>query len=369
MLQRKTCPCGGGCPRCLQARPLVVGPVNDPLEHEADRVAGQVMRMPDSRLSSVASAPQIGRECTACEEETAQTLQTKQAGVPEVADGKAPAIVHEVLHSPGQPLDVGTRSFMEGRFGHDFQHVRVHSDPRAAESAAAVGALAYTVGSDVIFGAGQYAPDSAQGRYLLAHELTHVVQQQSTPKEPRLQRFAASETSKIAPAFQDMLTQIKQLIDAATTNGQLDWEFLVEISGGFSAGRQIDKALGSNDPTIKSRLLTRYLFTCRCGLIDMRHFMQLLYISNFATAVSQSEATGNRGATSKGREHELTAESASRFGAEDTPSNALGAATNLALPGLPKPDAVFDAIKDTLTRCDPIGWSSLSPASKDQIVR
>jgi len=101
----------------------------------------------------------------------------------------------------------------------------------------------------------------------------------------------------------------------------------------------------------------------------MRHFFQLLYISNFAAGfetVSQQEA--NRIATQKGREHELTAEAASRFGAEDTPSNALGALTNVGLAATPGPDAVFDAIKDTLTRCGPVDWSSLSKASKDTII-
>ncbi|HEX6940370.1 MAG TPA: DUF4157 domain-containing protein [Longimicrobiales bacterium] len=87
---------------------------------------------------------------------------------------EAPPIVHAVLAAPGRPLDPGTRDAMERRFG----HVRVHTDGRAAESARAVDAVAYTVGRDVVFGAGRYAPDTARGRRLLAHELAHVVQQQ-----------------------------------------------------------------------------------------------------------------------------------------------------------------------------------------------
>ncbi|HWW75426.1 MAG TPA: DUF4157 domain-containing protein, partial [Pyrinomonadaceae bacterium] len=89
----------------------------------------------------------------------------------------APAVVGEVLNSPGSPLDAGTRSLIEPRFGHDFSRVRVHSDARAAESAEAVGAAAYTVGRDIAFGPGRYAPGTAEGRRLLAHELTHVLQQ------------------------------------------------------------------------------------------------------------------------------------------------------------------------------------------------
>ena len=91
-----------------------------------------------------------------------------------------PPIVHEVLALPGQPLDAATRAFMEPRFGHDFSRVRVHSDSRAAESARAEDALAYTVAQDVVFGEGRYAPHTSEGRKLLVHELTHVVQQSAT---------------------------------------------------------------------------------------------------------------------------------------------------------------------------------------------
>lgn len=91
----------------------------------------------------------------------------------------APPIVHEVLRSPGQPLDTSTRSFMEPRFGYDFSAVRVHTDARAAESARAVGAQAYTCGKRLVFDSGQYAPHTLDGRELLAHELAHAVQQRN----------------------------------------------------------------------------------------------------------------------------------------------------------------------------------------------
>ena len=93
-----------------------------------------------------------------------------------------PPVVHEVLDSPGEPLDAGTRAFMESRFGHDFSKVRVHADATASGSARAVNALAYTVGRDIVFGSGQYNPRTMQGQRLLAHELTHVVQQSSNQK-------------------------------------------------------------------------------------------------------------------------------------------------------------------------------------------
>jgi hypothetical protein len=88
-----------------------------------------------------------------------------------------PAAVKDVVNSPGQALDNESRCLMEPRFGHDFSKVRVHTGDRAAESARALGALAYTLGPNIVFGAGRYEPSSSQGRQLLAHELTHVVQQ------------------------------------------------------------------------------------------------------------------------------------------------------------------------------------------------
>jgi hypothetical protein len=94
---------------------------------------------------------------------------------------QVPPIVHEVLRSAGQPLDEQTRSLMEPRFGHDFSQVRVHTDGLAAESAKAVNAVAYTVENNIVFGAGRYGPRTRVGQTLLLHELTHVVQQASTP--------------------------------------------------------------------------------------------------------------------------------------------------------------------------------------------
>jgi hypothetical protein len=109
------------------------------------------------------------------------SLALQRAAVDETLVDQAPSIVHEALRSPGQPLDGETRAFMESRFGYDFSGVRVHTDSKAAQAARAVNALAYTVGRDVVFGAGQYAPASGQGQRILGHELTHVVQQQARP--------------------------------------------------------------------------------------------------------------------------------------------------------------------------------------------
>ncbi len=359
----------GGRP--LQAK-LTIGAVKDPLEHEADAAADRVMGMADPEVVRSTGPAALQRKCAACEEEE-KPVRRKTAGG-DMAGEAAPPEVGQVLSTPGRALDPATHEFMASRFGTDFSDVRIHTDARAARSAEAVGARAYTVGNNVVFGAGQYDPAGEGGRRLLAHELAHVVQQ---GEGGVIRRFETSEVPKIALTPHDMFTQIRKLVDDATTDGNLNLDFLVEISGGQSAGRKIDKALGSNDPTIKSRLLTRYLYSCRCGLIDMRHFLQLMYIAQFNASAFLNADMANRGATRKGREHETEMSDKdptrhkdphSFFGAEDTPSNALGAFTGITLPGIPGPDSVFDAIKDTLTRCSPVGWQALSTASKDQIL-
>jgi uncharacterized protein DUF4157 len=172
LLQRK-CDCGsptssltGECAECgsqkrLQTK-LTVGASNDPLELEADRVADQVMAAPShaSVRSPLLSIQRFAGQATA-------------------GEGTAPASVHHVLASSGTPLEFALRQDMEQRFGHDFSRVRIHSGGAAEQSARDVNANAYTVGRDVVFGVGRYAPNTSDGRWLIAHELTHVVQQTS----------------------------------------------------------------------------------------------------------------------------------------------------------------------------------------------
>jgi Domain of unknown function (DUF4157) len=161
---------------------LAIGRVNDPLENEADQFADQVLRMPHPMRPVAAVPPQVSRKCAACDEEEKEMLQTKRTDAPAsgpAAPKEAPQSVHAVLGSSGQRLDTATRAFFEPRFGHDFTRVRVHADARAAVSAAEIGARAYAVGEDIVFGAGEYAPSTPEGRSLLAHELVHVMQQGS----------------------------------------------------------------------------------------------------------------------------------------------------------------------------------------------
>lgn len=141
-------------------RKLSIGATADPLEFEADHVADQVISKPAS-IGVEAITPRIQHF----------------SGQPSGQAVAAPASVDHVLASPGRPLEPALRQNMEQRFGHDFSRVRVHSGSAAEQSARDIEAHAYTVRSDVVFGHGRFAPETTEGRRLLAHELTHVVQQ------------------------------------------------------------------------------------------------------------------------------------------------------------------------------------------------
>ncbi len=150
-------------------------------------------------------------ECEECRKN--RSLQRRKGNLPEPES--VPPIVHEALRSPGQPLDAATRAFMETRFGHDLSRVRVHDDAAAAKSAQTVNALAYTVGHNVVFGAGLYKPETIHGRRLLAHELTHTIQQNAgaSQGEPSTLRFADSghESEREAEASESNIDQSRSL--------------------------------------------------------------------------------------------------------------------------------------------------------------
>ncbi len=177
-------------PLFLQPK-LAISQPGDPYEQEADRVAEQVMRMPIPTVQRQCAACAAGEPpCPACQEESV-TISRKVGGV---VGHEAPASVPSVLASAGSPLSESTRAFFEPRFGQDLSQVRVHTEGEAQQSARDVNALAYTVGSHIVFRDGQYAPQSPDGQRLLAHELTHVVQQSAASSGAgALQRQPASD--------------------------------------------------------------------------------------------------------------------------------------------------------------------------------
>jgi len=170
----------------IQAK-LTISQPGDVHEQEADRVANAVMRMSAGDAQQVPAVSPAGsiskaqRLCTECEDEQAKKaaapVQRKEqiAGAPAVTPSVA-ASIHG-LRGGGSALPAAARGYFEPRFGADFSNVRVHIGTRAEEAARSIGAKAFTVGNDIAFGSGHYSPDSREGRTLLAHELTHVLQQ------------------------------------------------------------------------------------------------------------------------------------------------------------------------------------------------
>ena len=197
------CACGGTCPRCQQKQPLqpklAISRPGDALEREADQIADQVLRM---------SAP-----ASSC---NVESPGSRGGNAPQVQRRATPMATHNDATisgnflqplGPGRPLDGQTRAFFEPRFGHDFGQVRVHADGPAGVSARSLNALAYTVGHNVVFADNHFAPNTPAGQRLLAHELTHVVQQTSATGIPyMLQRQPVSDTSEEEQALSSPAT-------------------------------------------------------------------------------------------------------------------------------------------------------------------
>ena len=191
---RKTglCPSQTWPTRDVQLK-LAIGQTDDPLEREADRVADQVVRVPEPSTNRKLPAPNAGRACgdsyCACQHKSLGERRTRLA-IPslspataaprtDVAPAHTAAAVMSTIATPGQPLGPDVRAALEGRIGHDLSPVRIHIDASAALSAHQLGAKAYTVGSHVAFAEGLYAPDTKPGMRLLAHEIAHIVQQEA----------------------------------------------------------------------------------------------------------------------------------------------------------------------------------------------
>ena len=163
----------------IQAKLRVNAP-GDIYEQEADRIADQVSAAPAN----------IG---LSCRPPCIQRFSGQPTGRAEML---APPSVDRALASSGRPLEPGLRQEMEGRFGHDFSRVRVHSGSEAEQSARDANAYAYTVGSDIVFGAGQLSPETRGGRRLIAHELAHVVQQETGSRSNLVQRYSGCSASQ-----------------------------------------------------------------------------------------------------------------------------------------------------------------------------
>lgn len=170
-------------PVMLQAK-LTISSPGDVYEQEADHVADRVMRMSETARHGACACGGTCPSCHAGAPNQQARLNAKRVDSGYSGQVDAPAAVHDVLAGSGRPLDASSRTFFEPRFGQDFSRVRVHTDAAAARSAREVSANAYTVGHHIVFAPGRFAPQSVPGRHLLAHELTHVVQQSRAPSAP-----------------------------------------------------------------------------------------------------------------------------------------------------------------------------------------
>ncbi len=186
---------------------LTVGTCRDPFEQEADQVASDVMSMPDAEVEAALETD---------ENQEGGAIQAKykagQSSLPSADMGTS----IPVLSSGGRPLSPSNRAFFEPRFNADFSDVRIHSDSQAANSAETIDARAYTSGRDVVFGPNEYSPETSTGKQLLAHELTHVLQQsRGLPGVSKIQRREKPKSTVIPDLDKDTADNLVYLVKMA----------------------------------------------------------------------------------------------------------------------------------------------------------
>ncbi|OOG39367.1 hypothetical protein B0E51_12565 [Rhodanobacter sp. C05] len=176
------------------------------------------------------------------------------------------------LRSPGQALDASMRAYMEPRFGNDFSKVRLHVDAAAQASAAAEGAMAYSTGHDVVFGAGQYQPDTIPGRWLLAHELAHVVQQREG---------SVSESGSGAGALESEAEQTGMRValggnaQVSTARGGPSVQFLKVSSGGFGKALEDFTSTHAVEDSAVGLLVKSRSFNALASILDKHYVWSL----------------------------------------------------------------------------------------------
>jgi len=217
---------------------LSVGKVDDPLEHQADSVADQVMQM--------AEPATVQRKCQHCEEEEVHRKEIspfiqRQAGEGGTQTSQAVSNQIESTKGGGESLSGETKSFMETRFNADFSNVRIHQGPAAAELSGELSAQAFTVGNDIYFNTGKYSPETSAGKHLLAHELTHTLQQ-AKGIQPKLIQRACEDAPEItmaacAEGATDVAMQAQGVANA------VDARALAIIATAAGTGSNQDKAM------------------------------------------------------------------------------------------------------------------------------
>lgn len=253
-IQRK-CSCGGTCPSCSGASKaggskagsgLRVGEPNDIYEKEADTVADRVVRTPNALPPGHGVHPEPAAR---------GLLQAKASSTGERADS---SVRRDLGLGSGQPLAPSARRFLEARMGADFSDVRVHSGPEANAAARSLNARAFTVGRHMGFADTAYSPGTLEGRRLLAHELTHVMQQRSGAAS-RIQRRV--EVQPDAAAANDILDQFRFLcptgnfslngrrIESSCTSSSRSCDCLCDVTTDTTRTYTIEVHPVANNPT------------------------------------------------------------------------------------------------------------------------
>ena len=241
-------------------KPLIFQPklsVNipgDAYEREADAMADKVMRMTDPSVNQntffKSANNDIQRKCQACEEQE-KHVHRKEGDRSEVQGGHDLDSYVSSLNSSGQSMSDSSRKFFEPKFGHDFSNVKLHTDSVAAKSAQSINALAYTSGNNIVFNSGQYSPESDNGKKLMAHELTHVVQQSGGAKS--IQKAPATKSSETNESKTETITNAPASVSS--------WNKTITWNSKF----QIVYDLASNRIMIVSRLFSTASDTLKAG--------------------------------------------------------------------------------------------------------
>ncbi|MFL6275310.1 MAG: DUF4157 domain-containing protein [Blastocatellia bacterium] len=288
----------------VQAK-LYVGSPGDAYEQEADRVADQMM--------SPSQVPAVQHKCAACQEgancpkcEERERLQTKEA------PGHTPHVTQDVesslasLRGSGQPLSPSIRALFEPRFGRDFNEVRVHADAQGAKTASAINARAFTVGKNIVFGADQYSPNTRDGQLLLAHELTHVVQQEGSAGGPIQRAPVVPPTpQKLPPGVLDasyfllqgnlpkatgtVQTQVQSSGTVRILGPRLDWTETISMAKDSPTGHATE--VGFMQTLMSSSRQAIY----QSGPASFKYTIRTPQSRDVAFSVASEKITGSRG--------------------------------------------------------------------------
>ncbi|MCW3109410.1 MAG: hypothetical protein JWQ09_3916 [Segetibacter sp.] len=259
---------------------LHINQPNDKYEQQADDVAGRLMASPPSPQSMFfkpGNFTQVSRKCSppSKEEQKNELIQRKENSA------ETPSVNNELesyvstLSNSGSPLSKPVKSFFEARTGNDFSNVRVHTNDKANKSAATINALAYTNNNNIVFGSNQYHPETESGKRLLAHELTHVVQQQKDNSSNIQRQTPASTTqnkfSECSPAQQQEINNAIAL--ARQWINYAESEINGYMSGNRTNAQLIEKVITANFQTLPLFVLLNNIQTIGANFSTLKQYI------------------------------------------------------------------------------------------------